>query len=94
MKGEHRRWQCARVAWGDKYSVADINQLVRSVRAASQGPDRFVLLSDRDRPGLDPAVEVRAIPDWFMNPEFRRGGSLAKLCLFEAGLLPQDMPAI
>lgn len=87
-------WQCVLIAWGDRYSVADINVLVASVRAGSRGVERFVLLSDRSRPGLDSTVEVRPIPDWFLNERMRSSGCQTKLCMFEAGVLPDDLTAI
>lgn len=87
-------WQCVLIAWGDRYPVDDINQLVAAVQAQSHKPDRFVLLSDRERPGLSPLVKLCPIPDWYMQPEFCRGGCQAKLCMFEAGLVPDDMVAI
>lgn len=87
-------WQCVLIAWGDRYPVSEINRLVASIRAQSQGPARFVLLSDRPREGLDPAVELRPIPEWFLAPQFRGPGCQAKLCLFEPGVVPDDMPAI
>lgn len=87
-------WQCVLIAWGDRYPVAEINRLVQSVRAQSRGPRRFVLLSDRPRAALDPDVELRAIPAWFLAPEFRGPGCQAKLCLFEPGVVPEDLPAI
>ncbi len=87
-------WQCVLIAWGDRYQVAVINALVASIRAASRGVERFVLLSDRLRPGLDPAIEVRPIPEWFLDERFRRSGCQTKLCMFEAGVLPNDLTAI
>jgi hypothetical protein len=87
-------WQCVLIAWGERYSVSEINHLVRAVRANARGPERFVLLSDRARPGLDPGVEIRDIPGWFLAPEFCGGGCQAKLCLFERGVVPDDMAAV
>lgn len=94
MRGSDPSWQCVLIAWGDRYPVAEINRLVVSIRTQSRGPARFVLLSDRARPGLDPAVEVRDIPEWYLAPEFRGPGCQAKLCLFEPSVLPDDLPAI
>lgn len=94
MRDMLQAWQCVLIAWGDRYPVDEINRLVRSVRSHSRGVERIVLLSDRPRPGLEPEVEVRAIPDWFLAPEFRGPGCQAKLCMFEAGVVPDDMPAI
>jgi hypothetical protein len=87
-------WQCVLIAWGERYSVSEINHLVRAVRANARGPERFVLLSDRARPGLDAGVEIRDIPGWFLAPEFCGGGCQAKLCLFERGVVPDDMAAV
>ncbi len=94
MRDMLQAWQCVLIAWGDRYPVDEINRLVRSVRSHSRGVERIVLLSDRPRPGLAPEVEVRAMPDWFLAPEFRGPGCQAKLCMFEAGVVPDDMPAI
>ncbi len=94
MAGDEQRWQCVLVAWGDKYPVAEINRLVASVASQSRGLVRTVLLTDRDRPGLDEGIEQRRIPEWWLAPEFRAGGCQAKLSQFEEGLLPDDVPAI
>lgn len=94
MRDATATWQCVLIAWGDRYPVAEINRLVQSVRTQSRGPARFVLLSDRPREGLDPEVQVREIPAWFLSPDFRGPGCQAKLCLFEPGVVPADMPAI
>jgi hypothetical protein len=87
-------WQCVLIAWGERYPVAEINRLVRSIRAGAMGLERVILLSDRPRPGLDDAVQLRFIPDWFLAPGFRGGGCHTKLCLFEPGLLPDDRIAV
>lgn len=94
MRDQKPAWQCVLIAWGERYPVSEINRLVESIRSRSRGPERFVLLSDRERPGLDPQVELRAIPAWFMAPEFRGGGCQAKLCLFEPGVVPDDHVAV
>lgn len=94
MSGPDLPWQCVLIAWGDRYPVVEINRLVQSVREKSIGLARVVLLSDRERPGLDAGIEVRAIPDWYLAAEFHTSGCQAKLCLFEPGVVPDDMPAI
>lgn len=71
MSASISSWQCVLIAWGDRYPVAEINRLVRSVRARSRGLERTVLLSDRPREGLEPGVELREIPAWYLAPEFR-----------------------
>ena len=87
-------WQCVLIAWGDRYPVDEINLLVRTVLATSRGPERFLLLSDRPRPGLSERLQVRPIPEWFLKPEFLTRGCQAKLCMFEAGVVPGDMVAV
>lgn len=94
MRGSEPSWQCVLIAWGERYPVTDINRLVRCVRAHSRGLERIILLSDRPREGLEPGVEVRDIPAWFLAPEFRGGGCQTKLCLFEPGVVPDDLIAV
>lgn len=88
------RWQCVVIAWGTKYDVADINALVGAIMENGRAPERFVLLTDRPRPGLHPSMILREIPDYWLNPGYLKGGCQAKLCMFEAGLVPDDLPAI
>ena len=88
-------WQLVLVLWGTKYPVAEVNHLIATIRArATPAPARVVLLTDRPRDGLAEGVTCRDIPDFFLAPEFRSGGCQAKLCMFEAWLVPPDMPAI
>ncbi|KAF0114739.1 MAG: hypothetical protein FD150_1378 [Rhodobacteraceae bacterium] len=87
-------WQCVLIAWGDRYPVAEINTLVASITRHSRGLHRIVLLSDGPRPGLAREVTLRPMPEWFLSEPFRGPGCQAKLCMFEAGVLPDDMPAI
>lgn len=87
-------WQLVVIAWGEKYPVAEINRLVRAVRAHASTPPRVVLLSDRARAGLDEGVETRMIPEYWLQEPFRRGGCQAKLGMFEQGVLPDDLPAL
>lgn len=87
-------WQLAIVLWGDKYSVTELNALIGAVRAKAAEPPRVVLVSDRPRPGLLADVHSREMPPFFRNPAFLRGGCQAKLCVFEPGLLPADLPTV
>ena len=88
------KWQLVLILWGTKYGADEVNHLVAAVRRMAAHPPRVVLLSDRERPGLDPAVVVRPIPEFFLRPEFREAGCQAKLAMFEAGAVPDDLPAI
>ena len=94
MTAERPEFQCVLIAWGDKYGPRDINRIVEGVRRNSRVPVRFVLISDRPRDGLDPAVRIVDYPKWWLAPEFRKGGCQAKLAMFERGVLPDDLPAL
>lgn len=87
-------WQLVLVAWGTRYPVEEINHLIDAVRRHAALTPRVLLLSDRDRPGLAAGAECRAIPDFYLNPAFLGPGCLAKLCLFEPGVVPDDRPAV
>lgn len=89
------QWQLVVVLWGTKYPAADVAHLVAMVRAkAEPAPARVVLLTDRPRSDLDADIAQRGIPEFYLRPEFMGGGCQTKLCMFEQGLVPSDMPAI
>jgi hypothetical protein len=88
------RWQLVLVLWGTKYGADEVNHLVATVRRLASHAPRVVLLSDRDRPGLDASIVVRPIPEFFLRPEFLGSGCQAKLAMFERGAVPDDLPAI
>ena len=89
-----RDWQCVMILWGDKYGVETVNRLVSAVAAHARRPPRFVLLTDRDRPGLDARIIARPIPEVWLGPEMLGTGCQAKLCLFDPGVVPDDLPAV
>ncbi|WP_147335678.1 hypothetical protein [Pseudotabrizicola alkalilacus] len=87
-------WQLVLVLWGTKYPVAEVNHLIDSVcRLASHAP-RVVLITDHLREGLRDGVVQRLIPDFFRTADMRGPGCQAKLCMFEAGVVPDDLPAV
>lgn len=87
-------WRCVLILWGDKYDVALVNRLIAAIaRTASRVP-RFTLLSDRERPGLDPRAALCAIPEYWLDPAFIGSGCQTKLCMFEAGVVPDDLPCV
>lgn len=87
-------WQLVLVLWGTKYPVAEVNHLIDTVtRLASHAP-RVVLITDALRDGLRAGVVQRLIPDFFMDPRMRGPGCQTKLCMFEAGVVPDDLPAV
>lgn len=87
-------WQCVLICWGTKYPVSIVNRLVRAIAEHSPGVARFTLLTDREREGLDPRVTAVDMPAFFRQPALMRAGCQAKLCMFEDGVLPTDLPAI
>lgn len=93
-RGVGAEWQCVLISWGTRYPVAMINRLVARIRAQSTRPARFVLITDRDHPGLDADVRAVRFPPFFADPLFRGPGCHAKLAMFEAGVLPDDLPAL
>lgn len=95
MASAGQDWQLILVLWGTKYPVEEVNHLIRTIRRhADPAPHRITLLTDRPREGLEQGVETRDIPAFFLQPDFLRGGCQAKLCMFDAGLVPDDLPAI
>jgi hypothetical protein len=80
--------------WGDKYDVALVNRLIRAIAAHASHQPRFVLMSDRPRPDLDPRAQLRMIPQVWLHPVFRGPGCQTKLAMFQAGVLDQDLPAL
>jgi hypothetical protein len=93
-RSEAAVWQCVMFLWGDKYDVALVNRLVDAVASHAASQPRFVLLSDRARPGLDPRVDLRHIPEFWLDPVFKRGGCQTKLAMFETGVLQVDLPVL
>jgi glutaredoxin-related protein len=80
--------------WGDKYDVAFVNRLIAAISNLTARKPRFVLLSDRARPGLDARAQLRMIPEVWLHPVFRRGGCQTKLAMFQKGVLDEDIPAL
>jgi hypothetical protein len=87
-------WQCVMILWGGKYGVDTVNRLVAAVALHATRQPRFVLLTDRARPGLDARVTPRPIPEVWLEPDMRGGGCQAKLCMFDPGVVPDDLPAV
>ncbi|TGD42052.1 hypothetical protein EEB11_15970 [Pseudotabrizicola sediminis] len=87
-------WQLVLVLWGTKYPVSEVNHLIDTVCRLASHPPRVVLISDALRDGLRAGVVQRLIPDFFMDPQMRGPGCQTKLCMFEAGVVPDDLPAV
>lgn len=87
-------WQLVLVIWGEKYGAGDVNGLVAAVRETSPGLQRVLLITDRPREGLAGGISELAFPPEFLQPAWMGGGCQAKLAMFKAGFLPEDLPAI
>ncbi len=94
MPAESPTWQCAMVCWGDRYGVDYLNTLVAAVRRHAETAPRFCLITEAEKPGLDPEVVICPFPEFFLQEEFRRSGCQAKLAMFESGVLPDDLPTV
>ena len=88
------RWQCVFVCWGDRYGVEYINALVAEIRAHASSIPRFCLITEAAKSGLDSDVRICPFPNFFLRPEYLLSGCQAKLAMFEAGVLPDDLPAV
>lgn len=82
------------VAWGDRYGVEYINHLAKTTLKLSKMCDRVVLITDRERPGVDPRVVQETFPEGFRRPELFKGGYPAKLALFTCPGAPSDMRCV
>ena len=87
-------WQCVLVAWGEKYPDSEINLLAKSIGESALGLQRITLITDRERPGLSKGIICAYFPDFFLQNHFTRRSCLAKLAMFEKGVIPEDLPAI
>ncbi len=87
-------WQLVLILWGTKYGAPEVSQLVETIAKYSSRPFRTVLITDRPRDGLPEGVVQREFPEFFIREEMRTIGCQAKLAMFEAGVVPQDLPAV
>jgi len=93
MKSE-AEWQLVLVLWGTKYGVTEVSQLLETIEHHSSRPFRTVLITDRPRKDLPDRILQREFPEFYCKEEMRTSGCLAKLAMFEGGVVPQDLPAI
>lgn len=93
-QGDEAIWQCILICWGTRYGAQDINRITARIRETSAAAPRLVLISDRDREGLDPGLLTRRFPPFFLQEPWTRAGCQAKLAMFEAGVVPADLPAV
>lgn len=88
------KYQLVLALWELKYSIDEVNHLIRVVRSQSKTEPRVILITDHPREGLDPGVIQHRFPKFFLQPEFTAGGCQAKLAMFESGVVPDDLPAV
>lgn len=81
-------WVLVLAMWGEKFHSGHVNVLVRSVRAHSPDCTAAILITDRQRPDIDPWVTQAPIPAEFDRPEFFRTGYIVKLSIFAAPEVP------
>lgn len=92
---EHQpTWQFLMICWGDRYGAAYINHTVEAVLRHASSKPRVVLISDRPRPGLHPDVQVVDFDPYYLQPQFMKGALIAKLVMFEKGVVPDDLPTV
>ena len=87
-------WQLVLIAWGEKYGPGDINGVYDCISRFATGLRRVTLLSDRPRVGLAPEIEVKPLPQEFLDPKLMRSGCQTKLAMFQKGVLAEDLPAL
>ncbi len=87
-------WQLVLVCWGTKYGVDDINRAHRAAMRTSERHARTVVITDRERPGLDDGIRAVSFPEPFLQEVFRGPGCQAKLSIFADGVVPDDMLAV
>lgn len=87
-------WQCVMICWGDRYGAEVINHLAENILRSAGSAPRFVLMTDRERPGLLPGIQTVAFPEFFLKDDLKGPGCQAKLGMFQKRVLPEDLPAI
>jgi len=81
-------WYLILMIWGDAYSDADCNRLIRKAHMQSPSLKGAIVLSDRVDRHLDPrAIQCRISPD-FDRSDFKKNGLAVKISMFEIDVLP------
>jgi hypothetical protein len=84
-------WYLVLLIFGDAYSDAAPNRLIRDALAQSRHCAGVVVLTDRLDRGIDPRARQVPIPADFDTTELKRVGCLAvKLGIFDLDCLPRD----
>lgn len=88
-----KSWCLVLVLWGDKYAAAHINAIVENAFRHSTSCAQVILMTDRQREGLDDRVRQVLIAADFDRPEFKQNYTI-KLSLFDPRALPSGMPCV
>ena len=92
--GQSPRWQCVLICWGTRYATALINNLIKRIAAHVRTQPLYVLITDSLKPDLLASVRQVQFPEYWLQPDFLRGGCQAKLAMFERGVLDETLPAV
>lgn len=87
-------WYLVLMIWGDRYSDADCNRLIRAAYAHSPTIKGAVVISDRTDRQLDPRAMQCLIPADFDRPENKTGGLAVKISMFDIAALPPGAPCV
>lgn len=88
-----KNWCLVLVLWGDKYAAAHINAIVENVFRHSTSCAQAILMTDRQREGVDGRVRQVLIAADFDRPEFKQNYTI-KLSLFDQRALPSGSPCV
>lgn len=88
-----KSWCLVLVLWGDKYAASHINAIVENVFRHSPSCAQAILMTDRQREGLDGRVRQALIAADFNKSEFKQNYTI-KLSLFDPRALPSCMPCV
>lgn len=88
-----QNWCLVLVLWGDKYSALHINSIVDNVYRYSSACAEILLMTDRQRIGVDDRVRQFLISDELNRPEFKKNYTI-KLSLFDPRALPAHTPCV
>lgn len=83
-------WYLILMIWGDRYSDADCNRLIRTAYSHSPTLKGVVVLSDRLDRHLDPGAVQCPISKDFDHSDFKKNGLAVKISMFEIEVLPPD----
>ena len=66
-----QHWQNVLICWGDKYSNEQVNKLATQIAVNDPDCVKTILLTDVVRHGVNPSIEQKLIPNFYLKPEMR-----------------------